>query len=172
MWETDLVALVDKLVSSRNCLQAVDVVELGGNLITKEPASATRTHGPRIDVFRIAPYQVTESTLMRNLLSSGDNPDLIDGPDLGAETAVDTKDGAVHNRSENQEIKHLATCLPNRCVAVLCLTFLVEPVYLRDLPGLVVSTDQDDAIGISVVYKYMAFPVLAERVRLTSLSDT
>lgn len=89
------------------------MVELGGNLITKEPASATRTHGPCINVFGIAPYQVTESTLVRNLLSSGDDPDLIDSSDLGAETAVNTKDGTVYNRSEDKEIEDLATGLPD-----------------------------------------------------------
>lgn len=146
--ETDLVALIHKLVSSRNGLQAVDMVELGGDLIAKEPASAARTHGPRIDIFGIAPYQVTEGTLMRNLLSSGDNPDLIDSPDFGAETAVNTKNGAVYNRSKDQKVEDLAACLPDRCVAILCLAFLVEAVDLSDLAGLVVAADEDDTVGI------------------------
>lgn len=151
MSETDLVALVYKLMGSRNSLQAVDVVELGGDLIAKEPASTTRTHSPRIDVLGIAPYQVTESTLMRNLLGSGDNPDLIDGPDLGAETAMDTKNSAVHNRGEDKEIKDLAAGLPYRCVTVLRLALLVKAVDLSDLPRLVVSADKDDTVRVSVI---------------------
>lgn len=148
--ETDLVALVYKLMSSRNSLQAIDVVELGGNLIAKEPAGTTRAYCPRVDVLGVAPYQVTECTLMRNLLSSGDNPDLIDSPDLGTETAVNTENSAVHNRSEDKEVEDLAAGLPDRCVAILCLAFLVEAVDLSDLPRLVVSAHEDDTIRIPV----------------------
>lgn len=136
-------------MGSRNSLQAVDMVELGGNFIAKEPASTTGTHSPRINVFRVAPYQVTEGTLMRNLLRSGDNPDLVYSPDLGAKTTVNTKDGAIYDCSEDEEIENLATGLPDRRIAVLCLTLLVETVDLGDLPGLVVAADEDDTVGIS-----------------------
>lgn len=109
------------------------MVELGGNLISKQPARATWTHSPCIDVLGIAPYQVTECTLVRNLLGSGDDPDLIDGPDLGAEATVHTQDSPIYNGGQDKEVEYLAACLPNRGVAILCLTFFIEPVNLGDL---------------------------------------
>lgn len=125
------------------------MVELGGNLIAEQPASATRTHSPRIDVLGVAPHQVTECTLVRNLLGSGDNPDLIDSPDLGAEAAVHTQDGSIHNGGKDEKIKYLAACFPNRSVAILRLTFLVEAINLGNLPRLVISSDEHDPIGVS-----------------------
>lgn len=128
-----LVAFVYQLVGSGNGLEAVDMVELGGNLITEQPPSATWTHGPCIDILGVAPNQVAECTLVRNLLGSGDDPDLINSPDLGAEATVHTQNGPIHNGGKDEEVEHLAACLPNRGVAVLCLTFFVEPIDLGNL---------------------------------------
>lgn len=125
------------------------MVEFGSHLVTKQPARSSGTYCPCIDIFGIAPYQVTECTLMRNLLSSGDNPDLINGPDFGTEPAMYAENGSVHDRSEDQEVKDLTACLPHRCVSVFCLTFLVEAVDLCDLSGFVVASDEDDSIRVS-----------------------
>lgn len=150
--ETNLVAFIDQLVGSCNSLQAIDMVELGGNLIAEQPASAAGTHSPCIDVLGVAPHQVTESTLVRNLLGSGDDPDLIDSPDLGAQATVHTQDGPVHNGGKDKKVEYLAACLPNRGVAIFCLTFLVEPVDLGNLTRLVVPSDEYDSIGIPEAY--------------------
>lgn len=146
---TYFVAFVNQLMGSCDCLQAVHMVELSSDLVAKEPACSSRAYCPCINILGIAPHQVTECTLMRNLLSSGDHPDLIDGANFGAETAVHAEHCSVHDGSEHEEIKHLTACLPHRCVAVLCLAFLVEAVDLCDLSGLVVSSDKDDSIRIS-----------------------
>lgn len=73
------------------------MVELCRDLVTKQPTCASWTDGPRLDILWVTPYQVTEGTLMRNLLRSCHNPDLIDSPNLRAETTVDTENCAVHN---------------------------------------------------------------------------
>lgn len=124
------------------------MVELSGDLIAEQPTSATWTHSPGINVFGVAPHQVAECSLVRNLLGSGDDPDLINSPDLRAEATVHTQNGPIHNGSEDKEVENLAACLPNRGVAILCLTFLVEPVNLGNLPGLVVPSDEHDSIRI------------------------
>lgn len=92
---TNLVALVDQLMGPGNRCQPVDVVELGGHLVSKEPARTARTDSPCVDIFRIAPYKIAKGTLMRNLLGAGNDSDLVDGADLGAETAMDAEHGAV-----------------------------------------------------------------------------
>ena len=52
---TYLVTLVDKLMCSRNELQAVDVVELARHFVAEQPARSSGRYGPRIDIFRVAP---------------------------------------------------------------------------------------------------------------------
>jgi hypothetical protein len=88
-------------MSASDGLKTVHVVELRSDLITKKPASTTRADSPGIDILRVAPDQIAECSLMRNLLCSGNDTDLIDGPDLGAETAVYAEDGAVNNGSQD-----------------------------------------------------------------------
>ena len=124
---------------SRNRRQAIDVVELRRDLVTEQPTGATRTDRPRIDVFGVTPHQIAEGALVRDLLGTRNDADLIDRADLGTETAVDAKNGAVDNGGQNKEVEHLAARLPYGGVAVLLLAFLVETVHLGDLPGLVVA---------------------------------
>lgn len=124
------------------------MVELSGDLIAEQPSSATWTDSPGINVFGVAPHQIAECSLVRNLLGSGDDPDLINSPDLRTEAAVHTQNGPIDNGSEDKEVEYLAASLPHRGVAILCLTFLIEPVDLGDLPGLVVPSDEHDSIRI------------------------
>ena len=88
-------------MSTSNELQAVDMIELGCDLITEEPASTARGDSPSLYVLRITPNQVTEGTLMRNLLSAGDNTDLVNGTDLRAEATMNAKDLAIDNCSQD-----------------------------------------------------------------------
>ena len=135
-------------MSASNRLQAVYVVELGGDLVPEEPAGAARADGPRVDVFRVAPHEVAKGSLMRNLLRPRDDADLVDRPNLGGKAPVDAKNGAVDNGCKDKEIENLTTGLPDRCVAVFGLALLVESVDLGDLARLVVATHEYDPIGI------------------------
>lgn len=147
-WLPYLITFVDKLVSTSNELQAIDMVELGCDLITKEPASATGRDSPSINVLRIAPDEIAEGTLMRNLLSTGDDTNLIDSADFWAKTTVNAEDLAINDSSQDQEVEDLATRLPDRRVAVLLLTLFVEAIDLSDLAGLVIATDEGDLVRI------------------------
>lgn len=120
-------------MGSCNGFQTVDVVEFSGDFVTKEPACSTRTHCPSIDIFWVAPHQIAESTLMRNFLSSGDNANLINSPNFGAESTMHTENCPVDNSGKDQEVKYLTARFPHRCVAIFCLAFLVETVDLGDL---------------------------------------
>lgn len=111
--KTYLVALIHQLMSSSNSLETIHVVELGGNLVPKEPSRSSRTDGPGVDILWVTPDQVAERTLMRDFLSSGYHPDLIDSPNFRAETAVHTENCAIHNGCEDEEVKDLTASLPN-----------------------------------------------------------
>lgn len=99
-----LIAFVDQLMCAGNKLEVVDVIKLiipcqphtselgpeeksmraylARNLVAEKPSGSSRRNGPRIDVFRVTPHEIAESTLMRNLLRSGHDSDLIQRPDL------------------------------------------------------------------------------------------
>jgi hypothetical protein len=83
-----LVTLIDQLMSASNELQSIYMVELSCNLITKEPAGAAWRNGPSFNIFRVTPDEITESTLMRDLLSTCNDTNLVNGADFRAETTV------------------------------------------------------------------------------------
>jgi hypothetical protein len=137
-------------MSTCNELEAIDVVELSSDLVSKQPPCATRANSPSLDVFRIAPDKITKGTLVRYLLSSCYNADLVDGSDLGAKATVNTENLAINNSSQDQEVEHLAACLPDRGIAVLLLALLIEPVDLSDLSRFMVTTNKNNSIRIPV----------------------
>lgn len=136
---TNLVTLINQLMRSCNRCQTVDMVELRRDLVSEQPTSTTWTDSPCVDVFWVTPHKIAEGALMRNFLGTRNDADLVNRADLRTETAMDAKNGTVHNGGENKEVKHLTASLPDGGVAVLLLTLLVETVDLGDLSGLVVS---------------------------------
>ena len=71
-----------------NELEPVDMIELCRYFISKQPTSASRADSPRFYILGIAPYEIAEGTLMRNFLGPSDNPNLVNGANLGAEASV------------------------------------------------------------------------------------
>jgi hypothetical protein len=120
-------------MSTSNEFETIDVIELGRNLVTEEPASTARRNSPGLNIFRITPNQVAERTLMGDFLGSRNDTNLVNCTNLRAQTAVNAEDFTIHNGSENKEVKDLAAGLPNRCVAVLLLALFVEAIDLGDL---------------------------------------
>ena len=98
---------------SRNQLQAVNMIKFRRYLVAKEPAGTARADGPCFDIFWIRPHQVTKSALVRNLLCTGDDTDLIDSSDLGTQPSVDTENLAINNGREDEEVEDMAASLPN-----------------------------------------------------------
>ena len=84
---------------------------------------------------------------MGNLLSARYNADLVQGANLGRQTAVHAEYFAVDDGGESEEVENLTACFPHGRVSVLCLTLLVKTVDLGDLSRLVVPADQCYAVG-------------------------
>jgi hypothetical protein len=61
---------------------------------------------------------------------------------------MDAKNATIYDGAQREIIEDFATPAPHVATAVLALTFVVKPVYLRDLPRLVVSTDESYAVRI------------------------
>ena len=132
-------------------LEAIHVVELRGNLVPKQPTRPSRTHCPCPYILRITPYQIAKRPLMRNLLRPCNDTDLIQRADFRAQAAVHAEDFSVDNGAEYEEVKHLTAGFPHGGVTVLGLAFFVEAVDLGYLAGLVVTSDEGYAVGISGV---------------------
>ena len=131
----------------RNKLQPINVIELAGHLIPKQPPGPTRRDSPSLDIFRVTPHQVAESAFVRDLLRASDDADLVEGADFGTQTAVDAEHFTVDDGSEDEEIENLAAGFPDGGVAVFLLAFFVEAIDLGDLTGFVVAADEGDAVG-------------------------
>ena len=56
---------------------------------------------------------------------------------------------AVDDGGEAEEVEDLGAVAPHGVAAVLPETLLVEAVHLRDLPRLVVASDQRDAVRVT-----------------------
>ena len=80
--EVVLEALHYELVGAGNKAEAIDVVELAGDLAAKQPAGATWRDLPGVDVVGIAPEQVGEAALVGDLLGAGQDSYLVQHADF------------------------------------------------------------------------------------------
>lgn len=151
--EAYFVTLIHQLMSARNQLQAVDVVEFAGDLVSEQPSGASGTDGPRVDLLGVAPHEIAKGAFVRDLLGAGYDSDLVEGADFGRQAAVHAKHFAVDDCGQGQKVKDLAAGFPDRGVAVFGLAFFVEAVDLGDLAGFVVSADEGDAVWESALVR-------------------
>lgn len=87
---------------------------------------------------------------MRDFLRSGDNSYLIECPDFWGKASVHTQHLAVNDGGQSEEIEDLAAGLPDTGVAIFLLAFFVEAVYLGDLTGFVVASDEGNFVRESM----------------------
>lgn len=94
---------------------------------------------------------------MRHLLQAVEGSDVIQGINRRAESSVEAEDLAVHQSSQGQEIEQVGEVLPYGRVAVLAKTFVIEAVYLGDLPRLVVAAEDCYSLAVpnlKIVYGF------------------
>lgn len=125
-------------------IDIVDVIEFGSDLGSEEPASASRRHGPGLNVLRVGPHQVAEGALVGDLHSSVDESDLVDGLDLWGQSAMDTEHLALDNGSDSEIVEDFGAVFPWVSIAILPDSLIVEAVDSGDLPSLVVSSQEGD----------------------------
>ena len=63
-------AFLYKLMRSADKIESIDVIELCCDLASEKPACSSWRDGPCLYVFGIAPHEITEGALMRNLTHS------------------------------------------------------------------------------------------------------
>ena len=104
--------------------KVVFVQELVCDFRPKEPAGAPGTHSPVVHLFGVRPDQVAEGALVRDLLVSINEPDVVQSANFRAESTVDTQYLLVNQSSHGQEVEYPATVPPRIHIAVLCLALI------------------------------------------------
>lgn len=85
---------------------------------------------------------------MGNFHFAVDCPHLVDGLDFRREPSMDAEDGAVDEGPQWKIVKSLVKVLPGCGATILLDDLIIESIDLGDLPGLVVTPQQDDLLGV------------------------
>jgi hypothetical protein len=84
-----------------------------------------------------------------NFLYTIEGSDVIKGVDAGGETSVEAEDLVVDQGSEGKVVEEIGEVLPYVGIAVFSKALIIKPIDLCDLAGLVVATEDGDALRIS-----------------------
>ena len=133
------------------------MVEVFGHHPTKQPARAAGADAPCFDLLGVGPHEITKRTLMRYFLQPHDSANLVERAQLRAQTTVYAQNAAINDSCNVEIVKHLAAAFPHGGASILLHAFIcrlkatdtprtIETVHLRDLPTLVVPTEQGNAI--------------------------
>ncbi len=86
---------------------------------------------------------------MWNLPEPVDDLDLIDAVNARTQPSVYAEDLIIDHHRQGQKIEHIGEVMPNIGIAVLAITFCVEPVRLGDTAGFMVAADEVDAVRVA-----------------------
>ena len=81
-------------------------------------------------LFRVRPDEITEGSLVRYLLVPLYQSDLVQGPDVGRQSPVNTEYLTIYESSHSQHVKHFAAVSPDIAVTILVLTLVIESINL------------------------------------------
>lgn len=86
---------------------------------------------------------------MRNLLDSVQSSNVIQGVNAGRQATVKAKDLVVDESGEGEVVEDIGEVFPDVGIAVFSQALVIKPVDLGDLPGLVVPSQNGDALWVS-----------------------
>ena len=144
-----IVAVHHELVGSGHETEAVAVIELTGNVLTKGKARAAGRNAPAGPIVRVTPQQIAHGALVRDLLDAIELPDVIQRVDGRGEAAVETKDAVLDECRERKVVKEVREELPDVGRAILSDALVVKSVDLGDLSALVVASQNVNPVRIS-----------------------
>mmetsp|Transcript_111600 Transcript_111600/g.326405 ORF Transcript_111600/g.326405 Transcript_111600/m.326405 type:complete len:216 (-) Transcript_111600:149-796(-) len=135
-------------MSSGNEVNAVGLVELLHDVSAEEVAGTARRQAPALEVLGVRPHEVAHRPVVRDLLLAVDAADVVQRVDGRGEAAVDAEDALVDEGRQAEVVEDLGAVAPDVDAAVLTQALVVEAVDLRDLPALVVASDERDPVCI------------------------
>jgi hypothetical protein len=74
---------------------------------------------------------------------------LVDTLQIRAQPSMHAEHAPVNHSTKREVVKHLAAPSPDVAAPVLALAFVVKAVHLRDLPGLVVASDERHPLRVA-----------------------
>lgn len=144
-----VVTLHHQLVSSSHQCQAIVVVERFRDILSERVSSSSWRYSPSAAVVWIGPEKIAHWTLVWNLLNAVQSSDVVQGIDGWGKSTVETEDLVVNESGEWEVVEEVGKVLPHVRVSVLAEALVVESVDLGDLTGLVVSTEDSDALWVA-----------------------
>lgn len=122
--------------------------ELAHHLLAKSKGNATVIVSKFVDsALGIAPEQVAKETRVRNVRRPDDVFDLFEVFQFGREPTVHAEDLFVNYRADRQTVKHVGEDFP-KFDRVPALALVVEAINSIDLRTLVVSSQQEEVLGV------------------------
>lgn len=134
--------------ASNQC-EAVVMIERFRNILTEGIAGTSWRYPPPTSIIRIRPQQIAHRALVRNFLNSVEGSDVIQRIDTRRETTVQAENLIFDKCGERKVIEEVGEVLPNTSIAILAKTFVVKAVYLSDLAGFVVTTQNSNALRVA-----------------------
>lgn len=144
-----IVTLHHQLMSSSHQCQAVVVVERFRDILSERVSSSSWGYSPPAAIIWIRPEKIAHWTLVWDLLDAVKSSDVVQGVDGWGQSTVETEDLVVDESGEWEIVEEVGEVLPNVRVSVLAEALVVESVDLGDLTGLVVSTEDSDALWVA-----------------------
>lgn len=136
-------------MSPCNERQTVVVIESLRNILAERIAGTTGRYPPAAAVIGVGPEQIAHGSFVGNFLYAVQSTNVVERVDTGRQPAVQTEDLIVDQGRQGKIIEQIGEELPDIGVAVLAKTLVIESVHLGNLTGLVVSSEDGNALGVS-----------------------
>lgn len=144
------VAILAELVGAVDACHIVFLEEAEADVLAEDVAGAAGGDAEAGFVaVGVAPHQIRKGTLMRNLLHPLYLLDVVYVVQGGRESTVHAEYLVVDDGGYWEVVEHVRKQLPHPRIAILALALSIEAIYLSNLPRLVVSADQADAVGVA-----------------------
>ena len=140
---------------SINSGESIFLKESFANILSKDISrSSGRNTKSKLALLRITPHEISKRSLMGYFLNSKYLVNVFYLMECGWKASVYTKHLPIYDSSDGKIVKYISKKLPNFGITILCLALSVEPIYLCDLPGLVISSDQGNSLWVSKLQEH------------------
>ena len=135
-------------MSTSNHFEVVDMIEGFSDVLTESVSSTSWVHTPSWSVIRVWPQKITHRSLVRNFLDSFQRSDVVQSFNWWRKPTVKAEKWVFNNCSQREIVEKFRQSFPNVAVSIFSWTLIIESVYLSDLPGFVITSENDDSVFV------------------------
>ncbi len=136
-------------MSTSNHFEIVDMIEGFSDILTEGVSGTSRVHTPSWSVIGVRPQKIAHRPLVRNFLDSFQGSDVVQSFNWWRKPTMKTEKWVFNNCSQREIVEKFSQGFPNIAVSIFSRTLIIESIYLSDLPGFVVTSENDDSVFIS-----------------------